>query len=187
MGKIVLGNEEIQQICKRIASEIEAKVKDDKKIPLIVGVMKGSLNFMYGLMNYITIPIYTDFIQISSYSGSQRTNTIRFLKDLSFDCNGRSVIIVEDIIDTGHSMKFLINHVQSHNPKNIYVCTFFNKKDAREVEVPIDFEGKSLVGKDFLIGYGLDYNELGRNIPYVFAADKEDIARYDKALAQDKE
>lgn len=185
--KIVLSQEEIQKICQRIALEIEEKVSKDNKIPLLVGVMKGSLNFMYDLMNYITIPVYTDFIQIASYAGSQRTNTIRLLKDLSFDCNGRSVIIVEDIIDTGYSMKFLINHIKSHNPKNVYVCALFNKKNAREVEVPLDFEGKVLEKNDFLIGYGLDYNELGRNIPYVYSASKEDIEVLDEALRKDKE
>ena len=187
MGKTVLSHDEIQEICKRVAKEIEAKVANDNKIPLIVGVMKGSLNFMLDLLKYITIPVYTDYIQIASYSGSQRTNNIRLLKDLSFDCNGRSVVIVEDIVDSGYSMKFLINHIASHNPKNTYVCALFNKKNAREVEVPIDFEGQVLEENDFLIGYGLDYNELGRNIPYVFSASKEDVANFDKVLKEDKE
>ncbi len=185
--EIVLKQEEIQDICRRIAKEIEEKVKDDNRVPLLVGVMKGSLNFMYDLMKYIKIPVYTDFIQISSYTGEKRSNTIRFIKDLSFDCGGRSVVIIEDIIDTGHSMKFLINHIKSHNPKNIYVCALFNKKNAREVEVNIDFEGKVLEKNDFLIGYGLDYSELERNVPYVYSASKEDVAKLDAVLKKDNQ
>lgn len=187
MSKIVLSQDEIQAICKRIANEIVEKVKNDKKIPLLVGVMKGSLNFMFDLMNYIDIPIYTDYIQISSYVGAERTNTIHFLKDISFDCTGRSVVIIEDIVDTGHSMKFLMDHIKTHNPKKVYICALFDKKNARQVQVDIDFKGKELEENDFLIGYGLDYSDLERNIPYVYSATKEDIARLDEALRKDKE
>ena len=186
MGEVVLNHDQIIDICKRIAKEITEAVKDDQKIPLLVGVMKGSLNFMFDLVNYIEIPIYTDYIQISSYVGSQRTNNIRLLKDVSFDCHGRSVIIIEDIVDSGYSMDFLIKHINQHNPKRVYVCSLFDKKNARQVEVNIDFAGCILEKNDFLIGYGLDYNELQRNLPYVYSATKEDVTKLDEALRKDK-
>ena len=185
--EIVLSQEEIQVICQRIAKEIEEKVKNDKKIPLLVGVMKGALNFMFDVLKYITIPVYTDFIQVSSYSGSTRNKAIHFMKDVSFDCTDRSVVIIEDIVDTGYSMKFLTEHINNHKPKKIYVCALFDKKNAREVPINIDFVGKILEKNDFLIGYGLDYSELERNIPYVYGASKEDVDRLDALLNKDKE
>lgn len=187
MGQVILSHEELQAMAKRIAHEIVQTVKNDKKIPVLVGVMKGSLNFMFEIMNNINIPVYTDYIQISSYEGSSRGNSTRLLKDLSFDCEGRSVILIEDIVDTGHSMKYLVKHFEAHNPKKVYVCAMFDKKNARQVDVPIDFCGKILERNDFLIGFGLDYNELERNVPYVYSATKEDLERLDKALQQDKE
>ena len=187
MGEIVLSREQICEITKRLGEEISKTLANEDRVPLLVGVMKGSLNFMYDLIANVSIPVYTDFIQIASYVGSERTNNIKLIKDLSFDCRDRSIVIIEDIIDSGHSMKYLIDHIKLHQPKKIYVCALFDKKNARLVDVPIDFAGCVLEKNDFLIGYGLDYNELGRNIPYVFSATKEDVAAFDAVLAKDKQ
>lgn len=185
MRDIILNEVELDQIARRVAGEITEVIKNDKKIPVLVGVLKGSLNFMLALMKYIDVPFYTDYIQITSYVGSTRTTTTRLLKDLSYNCEGRSVIIIEDIVDTGYSIKFLLSHIASHHPKKVYVCTLLDKKNCREVEVPIDFVGHVLEGNDFVIGYGLDYNELCRNLNYIFNASPEDIAELDKILEDD--
>ena len=182
MKSMLLNSEEIEQICQRIGGEISTKLKGEEKIPVLIGVMKGSLNFMINMMKYIKVPFYTDYIQISSYYGTSRSNIVRLLKDISYDISGRTVIIVEDIVDTGHSMKFLIDHMLRHQAKNVYVCALIDKKVAREVEVPIDFCGYVLDRNRFLIGYGLDYNELERNLPYIYEADEEDVKRLDKVL-----
>lgn len=185
MGKIILSQEQIQEICKRLGKEISDLLREEEKVPVLVGVLKGSMNFMMDLIKYIDIPIFTDYIQISSYTGTRSTGRIQLLKDLSFECTGRSVVIIEDVVDTGRSMHYLIQHVKTHSPKRVYVCSLFDKKPARVVDVQVDFVGKELEGNDFLIGYGLDYNELERNIPYVYGASKEDIEKLDKIIKKE--
>ena len=182
MKGMLLTEEQIQEICERIGQEITDKLQGEEKIPVLVGVMKGSLNFMIGMMKYIKVPFYTDYIQISSYYGTKRSNIVRLLKDISYDITDRTVIIVEDIVDTGYSMNFLIDHMKRHQAKNVYVCALIDKKVAREVEVPIDFCGYVLERNRFLIGFGLDYNELERNLPYIYEADADDVNRLDKVL-----
>ena len=182
MRGMLLTEEQIHEICQRVGEEISEKLKDEDKIPVLVGVMKGSLNFMIEMMKYIKIPFYTDYIQVSSYYGTHRSNTVRLLKDISYDIADRTVVIVEDIVDTGYSMNFLVDHMKRHQAKNVYVCTLIDKKVAREVEVPIDFCGYVLERNRFLIGFGLDYNELERNLPYIYEADESDVNRLDKVL-----
>ena len=187
MRKILLSEENINETCKRVAREIEEKIKGEDRIPLLVGVMKGAMNFMMEVIKHITVPIYTDFIQISSYFGTQRTNNVRLLKDIEFDCTNRTVIIVEDIIDSGYSMNFLVDHIKRNGAKNVYVCTLIDKKLAREVEVPIDFCGYVMKEKHFVVGFGLDYNEVGRNIPYIYEVDEEELNYLDDILKKDLE
>lgn len=182
MKGVLLDEQQINEICQRIGNEITEKLKDEEKIPVVIGVMKGSLNFMIGMMRYIKVPFYTDYIQISSYYGTQRSNIVRLLKDISYDITDRTVIIVEDIVDTGYSMQFLVEHMLRHQAKKVYVCTLIDKKVAREVEVPIDFCGYVLERNRFLIGFGLDYNELERNLPYIYEADGDDVQRLDTVL-----
>ncbi len=182
MKGMLLDEQQINEICQRIGGEITEALKDEEKVPVLIGVMKGSLNFMINMMRYIRVPFYTDYIQISSYYGTQRSNIVRLLKDISYDISDRTVIIVEDIVDTGHSMKFLIEHMMRHQAKKVYVCTLIDKVLAREVEVPIDFCGYVLERNRFLIGFGLDYNELERNLPYIYEADGDDVQRLDNVL-----
>lgn len=183
---IILSEQDIAEMTARLGKEITKTLQNSTKIPVIVGVMKGSLNFMMDLLKNIDLPVFTDYIQISSYNGTTSSGKVRLVKDLSYDCQDRPVVIVEDIIDTGCSMSFLIKHIKSHNPSNVYVCSMFDKKAARKVDVHVDFVGEELKGNDFLIGYGLDYNELGRNIGYVYGASKEDVEELDKILLNDK-
>ena len=182
MKKIVLSEQEIEQICQRIAGEIDEKIANEEKVPLLVGVMNGAMNFMITLMKYIKHPIFTDYIRISSYYGTTRSNNVRLLRDVSYDCTGRAVIIVEDIIDSGYSMKFLTEHLKLNGAKKIYVCTLIDKAVAREVEVPIDFCGYVMNENQFVAGFGLDYNELERNVPYVYIATPEDIDRWNEEI-----
>ena len=183
---IILSEEQLKEITKRLGKEITEKLKGSDKIPVIVGVLKGSLNFMMDLLKNIDIPVFTDYIQISSYNGTTSSGKVRLVKDLSYDCQDRTVVIVEDIVDTGYSMSYLLSHIKSHNPKEVYVCAMFDKVPARKTDVKVDFVGEELNDNAFLIGYGLDYNELGRNIPYVYGATKDDIAKMDEILLKDK-
>ena len=183
----ILDEQDIAQITKRVGDEINESLKNERKIPLIVGVLKGSLNFMLEIMKHIQIPIYTDYIQISSYFGTKRTTNVRLLKDVNYDCQNRTVVIVEDIVDTGHSMKFLIEHFKQHGAKKVLVCTLIDKKMAREVEVPIDFVGYVMKENHFVVGFGLDYKEIERNVPYIYEVDEDDVIEFEKILSRDKE
>ena len=186
MKRIILSEQEIDKICRRIAKEIDEKIENEEKIPLLVGVMNGALNFMMSLMKYIKHPIFTDYIRISSYFGTTRSNRVRLIKDVSFDCTDRAVIIVEDIIDSGYSMKFLTEHIKLNGAKKVYVCALIDKAVAREVPVPIDFCGYVMKENQFVAGFGLDYNELERNIPFVYEVDENDLKKMDELLEKDK-
>ena len=175
MRKIVFNETEIQGACERIANELTKELVNDEKIPLFLGVMKGALNFFMDLTKRFEIPIYLDYIQVSSYEGTKSTGNVKLLHDLRFDCEGRSVVIVEDIIDTGTSMNYLLKYIEEkYHPKRIFVVALFDKINARTVPVKIDYSGKVLAQNDFLIGYGLDYKELHRNIPYVYIPDEDE-------------
>lgn len=185
-GRVLLNREEITEVCKRLGKEISDKYRNDEKIPVLVGVLKGSLNFMMELMNYVNIPVYTDYIQVKSYSGTTSTGKVQLLKDVSFDCTNRSVVIVEDIIDTGFTLAYLVKHFKNHNPKNVDLCCMFNKKATRKVDIDVEFVGVELEGSDFLLGFGLDYEDLYRNLPYVMCCTKNDVEEMNKILEKDR-
>lgn len=178
MNRVVLSQEEIQNIVKDLGEKLTKDIENDEKTPVFIGVMKGAMNFMMDLTKNVTCPIYTDFIQISSYQGTETSGSITLTKDITRDCRGRTVVVVEDIIDTGLSMHFLIQHIKaSQHPKRVIVVALFDKILARKIDVQLDYSGCVLDRSEFLLGYGLDYNELCRNIPYVYAADKPEIER----------
>lgn len=186
MREIVLTEEEIQTTCKRLGEQITNDLKNEEKIPVVIGVMKGALNFMMDLIKRIDTPIYTDYIQVSSYVGTETTGVVFLKRDTSVDLTGRTVIIVEDIVDTGISMDYLVEHFKQKGPKNVLVCALFDKIIARKKPVKIDYCGKVLDKNQFLLGYGLDYNEVHRNEPYVFIPAEGEIDELDKKINNDK-
>lgn len=186
MREIVLTEEEIQATCKRLGEQITNDLKNEEKIPVVIGVMKGALNFMMDLIKRIDTPIYTDYIQVSSYVGTETTGVVFLKRDTSIDLTGRTVIIVEDIVDTGISMDYLVEHFKQKGPKKVLVCALFDKIIARKKPVKIDYCGKVLDKNQFLLGYGLDYNEVHRNEPYVFIPAEGEIAELDKKINNDK-
>ena len=181
MKQLIASHEEIEEICKRIGKEITEDFKKEYKVPVILGVMKGCLNFMMDLIKYIECPIYTDFIQIASMAGVKSTGQVKLLRDFSIDIKDRLVVVVEDVVDTGISMDYLVTYLKSkYKAKEVRICTLFNKVATRRVEVPVFYEGKRLEHDDFLLGYGLDYNEFERNVPYVYTPTKEEIDHFDE-------
>ncbi len=181
--EIVLSEEEIQNICNDFGKRLTEELKNEEKPPLFLGVLKGALNFMFDLIKRIDRPIYTDFIQISSYAGVQSTGKINLKKDFDMDIKDRTVVVVEDVVDTGISMKYLIDHLnENYKPKRIIICSLFDKEYARCEDIKIDYCGKVLKENSFLVGYGLDYNELERNVPYVYIAKPEDIDRWNEEI-----
>ncbi|MGH2466634.1 MAG: hypoxanthine phosphoribosyltransferase [Candidatus Limnocylindrales bacterium] len=134
----------------------------------LVSVLKGSLPFMADLMRAISIPVQIDLMEVSSYGGTstETSGLVRILKDLSSSIEGRDVLIVEDIIDTGLTLNYLLRYLRGKNPRTLKVCTLLDKPARRLVEIPIDYLGFTIPDR-FVVGYGLDYGEFYRNLPYI--------------------
>lgn len=186
--EIVLNSDEIQAACKDIAAKLDDRfARDNVKSPIFIGVLKGSINFMMDLLKYVKTDCITDYIQVSSYSGTNSTGAVILKKDLSLSITGRTVVIVEDVIDTGLTMEYLIGFLKEHHhPKEIIIVSLFDKLYLRKTDFHVDYTGKVLTENKFLVGYGLDYNEYARNIPYVYVATKEDVARWDLLNSENK-
>lgn len=134
---------------------------------LLISVLKGSIIFMADLIRAINIPHEIDFMATSSYGAGTRTSgVVRILKDLNKPIEGRNLLIVEDIIDSGHTLNYLVRILQERGPATLRICTLLDKPERREVETHVDWVGFS-IPNDFVVGYGLDYNELYRNLPYI--------------------
>lgn len=134
---------------------------------LLVAVLKGSVLFMADLMRAITIPHEIDFMATSSYgAGVESSGVVRILKDLDKPIEGRHVLIVEDIIDSGHTLSYLRRILQARQPASLHIVTLLDKPERREVVIDVDWTGFS-IPNEFVIGYGLDYDEIYRNIPYI--------------------
>ena len=135
--------------------------------PLLVCVLKGGYLFLADLTRQLTIRHAIDFMAVSSYGdGTRSSGVVRILKDLDADIGGRHVLVVEDIIDTGHTLAYLLENLHSRQPASVRVCTLLSKPDRREVELAIDYVGFE-VPDEFVVGYGLDYAEGYRNLPFI--------------------
>ena len=157
-----------EDILKRV-SEIGAAISRDYagRNPLMVGVMKGVFLFMADLFRSITIPVEVDFLAVSSYSSEARNHgLVRLVKDLDATINGRNVLFVEDVIDTGLTLNYLLQNLQARQPASLEVCVLFNKPANRLIDIPLRYKGFDLPNR-FVVGYGLDYREKYRNLPFV--------------------
>ena len=135
--------------------------------PVLVSVLKGSLVFLADLMRVMDLPMSIDLMEVSSYgSGTESSGQVRILKDLSKPIEGRDVIVVEDIIDTGLTLNYLLRYLGERHPASIKVCCLLDKPARRLAEIPIDYRGFTIPDR-FVIGYGLDYDERYRNLPYI--------------------
>lgn len=162
--KILLTEKQIQQKVKELAKKISNDYKN--KTPLLIGILKGSFIFLSDLVRYLTIGCEVDFIAISSYEGFQSTGVVRQLLDLRHTPENKDVLLVEDIVDTGLTLQYLIDNLKTRNPKSLKVCVLFDKPDCHKVPVKFDYLGFVLPNK-YVVGYGLDYNERYRNLSYL--------------------
>ena len=134
---------------------------------LLIGVLKGAVFFMADLMRHITVPCEVDFMAISSYGAStDSSGVVRILKDLDINIEGRDVLVVEDIIDSGLTLSYLMRNLEARDPASLEVCALLTKPDRREMDVPVRYVGFEIPDR-FVIGYGLDFAERYRNLPYV--------------------
>ena len=162
--KILISEEEIKEICKRLGEEISRDYKGKKL--LLVSVLKGAVVFMADIMRNITCDCEIDFLAVSSYSGTKTTGVVKFKKDMDVDPDSQDILIVEDILDSGITLSYLKDVLLQRNANSVKVCTFLDKPANRRADIQADYIGK-VVPDEFIIGYGLDYNEKYRNLPYV--------------------
>ena len=155
-----------QQVQQRVAS-LGRQISQDYagRQPILVGVQRGMVCFMADLMRVITLPIGVDFMSISHYGGAEKS-AVRITKDLDIDLEGQDVVLVEDIIDTGMTLNYLMGHLKSKNPASVEICALLDKRARRIADVPIKYVGFE-VPDEFLVGYGLDHQEKYRNLPFV--------------------
>lgn len=165
ISKILLTGEEIAKKTAEIAAQITKDYEGEEG--LMVGILRGAVLFFSELVKKIDLDLRMDFMAVSSYGASMTTSgEIKINKDLSQPIEGLNVIIVEDIIDTGHTLKNLLRLLQTRNPKSIKICSLLDKPERREVDLEGDYVGFK-VPNEFVVGYGLDYNEKYRNLPDV--------------------
>ena len=164
--EILLSEEQIKARIRELCEELNREYAD--KDPVVVGVLKGVVVFYADMIREFKFPCQLDFMWISSYSSTTSTGKMQVKKDLSADITGRHVLILEDIFDTGHSLDFTYKHLLSKNPASLKICTLLDKPSRRDPAVTLeaDYTGFVIPNK-FVVGYGLDFNEHYRNIPYV--------------------
>lgn len=164
--KILISEEEIDARIKTLAAEMNA-VYSDEDFPLLVCILKGAFMFLADLMRHLEFRHEIDFMEISSYGDKTKSSgVVRILLDLASSIEGRNVVIVEDIVDTGHTLHYILRNFKTRNPASLRVATLLNKPSRREIDVPVDFVGFE-VPNEFVMGYGLDYAQQYRNIPFV--------------------
>ena len=166
VAEILVSEEQIAATVAELGSRISADYAG--RTLTLVSVLKGSLPFMADLMRAIELPLRIDLMEVSSYGGSstESSGLVRILKDLSASIEGEDVLIVEDIIDTGLTLNYLIRYLRGKNPKSLRICTLLNKPARRLVEIPVDYIGFEIPDQ-FVVGYGLDYGEVYRNLRFV--------------------
>ena len=170
--RILLTEEQIAARIREMGEEISREYEG--KNPILVGVLKGVVVFYADMVRRITVPCQFDFMWISSYSGTESTGRMEVKRDISQDIQGRHVIILEDIFDTGNSLDFTYHHLMKKNPASIKICTLLDKPERRNPNVTVraDYTG-FVVPNEFVVGYGLDCNEYYRNLPYVGVLKRE--------------
>ena len=163
--EVLIDEEALQPAIEELGEEISADYVG--RDLLLVGVLKGAVFFMADLMRHLTIPCEIDFMAISSYGDStDSSGVVRILKDLDINIEGRDVLIVEDIIDSGLTLSYLMRNLEAREPASLEICALLTKPERREADVPVRYIGFEIPNR-FVIGYGLDFAERYRNLPYV--------------------
>ena len=163
--EVLLTKEEIEAVVKELGKKITEDYKG--KNLFLITVLKGAVVFLGDLMRAIEMPCEIEFMVLSSYgSGTTSTGSVKIVKDIDLPLEGKDVLIVEDILDTGFTLSFLVDLLKSRNPKSIEICTLLDKPDRRKVEISAKYTGRK-IPDEFVVGYGLDYDEKYRNLPMI--------------------
>lgn len=172
LQEVLISREELEAGVKKLADQISLDYAG--RIVTLVGVLKGCTMFMSDLAKALSLDTRLDFMMLSSYSGQNSTGVVRILLDLKESIEGSDVLIVEDIVDSGLTMNYLLPNLQTRRPRSIEICTLLDKPSRRKAAVPIKYTGFTIPDK-FVVGYGLDYNGLYRNLPYIGVMKEEAI------------
>jgi hypoxanthine phosphoribosyltransferase len=167
VGDILVGAEDLQRRIRELGAEISRDY--DGRDLLMIGVLKGAVLFMADLMRELTVPCEIDFMAVSSYgSATDSSGVVRILKDLDSSIEDRQVLLIEDIIDSGLTLHYLLRNLRARNPASLEVCALLTKPERRRVDLPVRYVGFEIPNR-FAIGYGLDHAQRHRNLPYVAA------------------
>jgi hypoxanthine phosphoribosyltransferase len=165
LGEVLVTAEQLQRRVAELGRQITADYAG--RPLLLVGVLKGAVFFLSDLMRYIEVPVEVDFMAVASYgSATDSSGVVRILKDLDAPIEGRDVLIVEDIVDSGLTLQYLLRNLGSRNPRSLEVCALLTKPERRKVDLPTRYVGFEIPNR-FVVGYGLDYAERHRNLPFV--------------------
>jgi hypoxanthine phosphoribosyltransferase len=171
VGEVLIGQDTLSARVAELGAEVSSDYEG--RDLLLVGVLKGAIFFMADLMRHITVPCEVDFMAISSYGDSTDTSGIvRILKDLDINIEGRDVLVVEDIIDSGLTLSYLMRNLESREPASLEICALMTKPSRRQIDVPVRYIGFEIPDR-FVVGYGLDLAERYRNLPYVAVLNSE--------------
>ena len=166
----VISDKDIQKKISEIAEDLSNRFNDE--VPILIGILNGSFIFMADLIRSLDIDCEMDFIKLASCKGHKSTGTVRLLKDISADITGRHVVIVEDIIDSGLTIKFIKDRMQKAGPESLTIVTLLLKPDVANLDFPIDIVGFE-IAPDFVVGYGLDYDQKMRHLPAIYRIEEE--------------
>lgn len=171
ISKEVLVSEE--ELSKKVRELGEKITKDyEGKDLILVGILKGAAIFMADLARCIDLPIIMEFLAVSSYGNStESSGVVKIVKDLDTDIEGKNILIVEDIIDTGLTLSYITDNLKKRGAKSVKICTLLDKPERRKIDVPVDYRG-FIIPDEFVVGYGIDYAEQYRNLPYVSSVKK---------------
>lgn len=172
LQEVIIPREELEAGVKRLAEEISRDYAG--RTVTLVGVLKGCTLFMSDLAKSLSLDTRMDFMMLSSYAGAQSTGVVRILLDLKESIEGSDVLIVEDIVDSGLTMNYLLPNLKTRRPRSIEICTLLDKPSRRKAPVPIKYTGFTIPDK-FVVGYGLDYNGIYRNLPYIGVLKEEAV------------
>lgn len=172
MKELLFDEETIKNRVEELGKEITKHYENDESELVVVGILRGSTLFFADLIRNINLPILIDFMAISSYGNTSESGVVKIVKDLEADVTGKNILIVEDIIDTGKTLKYLLNYFRERGSKTVKVSSMLDKPKRRLVEISGDFVGFE-VPNDFIVGYGLDYNQSYRNLPYIISLKEE--------------
>ena len=160
--KVMIPAAQIDESVSRIAERLNADYANCKKPPILVSVLSGSFMYLADLVRKLEFTNEIIFVKVSSYEGTQSTGNVKLHLGVDFDIEGRDIIIVEDIVETGNSIKFMVDYLSELHPNSVEVCTLFFKPDKYRFDTPVKYRAME-IGNEFIVGYGLDYDQLGRN------------------------